>query len=166
MKQMNSDTASKTIRNLQAEISSLLMAEDRDSTYTYGVSEKPCPPHYSFRDTQKRLGELRSRIAVLKHAIYRFNATTPLPGHEELTVDEGLGRMSMLNQEKERLYQLLQVPEKIRQAGYGTREADFVCRNFDIDEVQVEYDRVCEELMEIQQAINLANLTLLFEVDL
>ncbi len=166
MKTMCSDTASKTIRNLQAEIQSLLIAEDRDSTYTYGVSEKPCPPHYSFRDTQKRLGELRGRIAVLKHAINLFNATTPLPGCEELTVDEGLGRMSMLNQEKQRLYRLLQVPEKTRQAGYGTREADFVCRNFDLAEVEEEYERVCGELMDIQQAINLANLTLTFQVDL
>ena len=165
MKRMSSDTANKTIKNLQAEVDSLLAAEERDMTYTYGVSETPCPPVYSFADTQTQLTELRGKIAKLRHAINVFNITTPLPGYEEMTVDEGLGRMSLLHREKQRLYNMLQVPEKTRQRGYSQREADFVCRNFDIHEVQAAYDIVCQGLMDIQQAINIANLTIQFEVE-
>lgn len=161
---MNSDYANKTIKNLQAEIDSLLQAESVNKTYSYGVSEKPVVPEYSFADTQAKLEILRKRIAVLRHAINRFNVTTKVQDFD-MTVDEALGYMSMLNAEKKRLYDMLQIPEKTRERVYGSREADFVCRNFDIAEVQAEYDRVSDELLRIQQAINIANLTLSFEVE-
>lgn len=161
---MNSDYANKTIKNLQAEIDSLLQAESLNRTYSYGVSEQPVIPEYSFTDTQARLEILRKKIAVLRHAINRFNVTTKVQDFD-MTVDEALGYMSMLNTEKKRLYDLLQIPEKTRERAYGSREADFVCRNFDIADVQAEYDRVSEELLRIQQAINIANLTVRFEVE-
>lgn len=161
----SSDTANKTIKNLQAEIDTLLSAEDRDKTYSYGVSEEPVKPAYSFAETQKQLKELRDKVAVLRHAVNKFNISTTLEGFG-FTVDEALGRMSMLHREKSRLYALLQVPEKTRVRSYGSREADFVYRNFDIEEVKAAYDAVCEELMQIQQAINVANLTITFEVEM
>lgn len=161
----SSDTANKTIKNLQAEIDTLLSAEDRDKTYSYGVSEEPVKPAYSFAETQKQLKELRDKVALLRHAVNKFNISTTLEGFG-FTVDEALGRMSMLHREKSRLYALLQVPEKTRVRSYGSREADFVCRNFDIEEVKAAYDAVCEELMQIQQAINVANLTITFEVEM
>jgi len=161
---MNSDYANKTIKNLQAEIDSLLQAEEVNKTYSYGVTEKPVIPEYDFLATQAKLDALRKRIAVLRHAINQFNITTKIQD-ADLTVDEALGRMSMLNGEKKRLYALMQIPEKTRTRTYGSREADFVCRNFDLAEVQGEYNRVCEELMQIQQAINVANLTIFFDVE-
>lgn len=166
---MNSDYANKTIKNLQAEVDSLLQAESLNKTYSYGVSEygvseQPVIPAYSFAETQERLGALRRRIATLRHAINRFNINTKVQDFD-MTVDEALGYMSMLNAEKKRLYDLLQIPEKIRERTYGSRGADFVCRNFDAAQVQAEYDRVSEELLRIQQAINIANLTVPFEVE-
>lgn len=161
---MNSDYANKTIRNLQAEVDTILQAESRDKTYSYAVSEKSQIPHYDFIETQEKLGELRSKIAVIRHAINKFNIEAHLVD-SPLTVDEALGRMSLLHVEKKRLYVLLQVPEKTREHVYGSKEADYVCRNFNIDDVQKEYDRVCDELMQLQQAINIANLTIEFDVD-
>ncbi len=163
--EMNSDYANKTIKNLQAEIDSLLQTESLNRTYSYGVSEQPEIPEYSFTDTQARLGILRKKIALLRHAINRFNVTTKVQDFD-MTVDEALGYMSMLNTEKKRLYDMLRIPEKARERTYGSREADFVCRNFDVAQVQEEYDRVSEELLRIQQAINIANLTVNFEVDI
>lgn len=163
--EMNSDYANKTIKNLQAEIDSLLQTESLNRTYSYGVSEQPEIPEYNFTDTQARLGILRKKIALLRHAINRFNVTTKVQDFD-MTVDEALGYMSMLNTEKKRLYDMLRIPEKARERTYGSREADFVCRNFDVAQVQEEYDRVSEELLRIQQAINIANLTVNFEVDI
>ena len=163
--EMNSDYANKTIKNLQAEIDSLLQTESLNRTYSYGVSEQPEIPEYSFTDTQARLGILRKKIALLRHAINRFNVTTKVQDFD-MTVDEALGYMSMLNTENKRLYDMLRIPEKARERTYGSREADFVCRNFDVAQVQEEYDRVSEELLRIQQAINIANLTVNFEVDI
>ena len=52
----------------------------------------------------------------LRHAVNKFNISTTLEGFD-FTVDEALGRMSMLHREKGRLYALLQVPEKTRVHG-------------------------------------------------
>ncbi|HEZ7986085.1 MAG TPA: hypothetical protein RWO09_04030 [Ruminococcus sp.] len=161
---MNSDYANKTIKNLQAEIDSLLQNEEIGKKYSYGVSEKPVVPEYSFSATQQKLEILRTKIAVLRHAINVFNITTKICDFN-ITVDEALGRMSMLNNEKKRLYALLQIPEQTRHREYGSREADIICRNFDIAEVQEEYNKVTDELMKIQQAINIANLTVEFDVE-
>lgn len=161
---MNSDYANKTISNLQSEISSILQAEENGKTYSYGVSENPVVPDYSFSDTQRKLNELRGKIAALRHAINVFNVTTKIRDFD-ITVDEALGRMSMLYNDKKRLYAMLQIPEQNRVRAYGSREADIVNRNFNIEEVQAEYNRVSDELLRIQQAINVANLTIDFDVD-
>jgi len=160
---MNSDFANKTIKNLRAEEATLLQAESRDQTYSYAASEQPQIPPYSFPETQRRLSEIRGKIAAIRHAVNKFNINTKLDGYD-MTVDEALGRMSLLHEEKNRLYRMLQIPEKTRSREYGSKEADYICRNFDIAEVQAAYDSVCEELMKLQQAINIANLTVESEV--
>lgn len=160
---MNSDFANKTIKNLQAEVVTLLQAEERDKTYSHAVSETPQIPAYSFSETQAKLAELRGKIAVIRHAINTFNISATLPGYN-MTLDEGLGRMSLLHGEKKRLYELLQIPETARERTYGSKEADYVHRNFDVAEVQTAYDNVCTELMKLQQAINIVNLTEEFEI--
>lgn len=166
MVRMNSDTANKTIKNLQAEIDSILSNEKRDSTYSHAAGETPnIPTWYSFPDTQKRLHELRSKIGTLRHAINNFNISTKVEGFD-MTVDEALYRMHILNMEKKRLHEMLDIPETTRTRSYGSREADIVHRNFDLAPVQEAYDAVTSELMSIQQAINIANLTCIFEVDI
>ena len=162
---LNSDTANKLIKNCEAEISALLEAESKNSTYSYSVGEEPVIPAYSFRETQEKIHAFQDKIAKLRHAVAVFNSGKILPEYG-CTLDEAIGRMSRMNAEKKRLYELLQIPEKQRSRSYGSREADIACRNFDADEVRAAYDKVTQDLMEIQQAINIANLTETFEADL
>lgn len=162
---LNSDTANKLIKNYTAEISALWEAESRNSMYSYSVGEEPVIPAYSFAETQTQIHAFQAKILKLRHAVSVFNSGKTLPEYG-CTLDEAIGRMSLLNAEKKRLYDLLQIPEKQRSRSYGSREADITCRNFDAAEVRAAYDKVVQDLMEIQQAINIANLTETFEVDL
>ena len=162
---LNSDTANKLIKNYDAEITALLEAENANSTYSFSVGEEPVIPAYSFRETQDKIHGFQDKIGKLRHAVAVFNAGKVLPEYA-CTLDEAIGRMSRMNAEKKRLYDLLQIPEKQRSRSYGSREADIRCRNFDAAEVRAAYDKVVEDLMKIQQAINIANLTETFEVDL
>lgn len=166
-KTLNSDTANKIIKNLNAEITALLNAEETNRTYSYSPGETPIKPEYSFAETQRQIDNLRSQVAKLRHAINVFNVNTPLEKNRvgSITIDEALNKMSVLNGEKKRLYEMLRIPETERTRSYGRGEADIVCRNFNIDEVRKRYDSVCSELMDIQQAINIANLTYTFEVE-
>ncbi|MBR0280484.1 MAG: hypothetical protein IJQ81_02700 [Oscillibacter sp.] len=162
---LNSDTANKLIKNYDAEITALLEAENANSTYSFSVGEEPVIPAYSFQETQDKIHGFQDKIGKLRHAVAVFNAGKFLPEYA-CTLDEAIGRMSRMNAEKKRLYDLLQIPEKQRSRSYGSREADIRCRNFDAAEVRAAYDKVAQDLMEIQQAINIANLTETFEVDL
>ena len=162
---LNSDTANKLIKNYNAEIAALLEAESKNSTYSYSVNETPTIPAYSFRETQEKIHDFQKKIAKLRHAVSVFNSGTALPEYD-CTLDEAIGEMSRMNAEKKRLYDLLQIPEKQRSRSYGSREADITCRNFDVAEVREAYDKITADLMAIQQAINIANLTETFEVDL
>ena len=162
---INSDTANKFVKNYEAEISALLEAESKNSTYSYSVGEDPVIPAYSFRETQEQIHAFQDKIAKLRHAVTVFNSGKILPEYG-CTLDEAIGRMSRMNAEKKRLYELLQIPEKQRSRSYGSREADITCRNFDVAEVREAYDKASQDLMEIQQAINIANLTETFDVDL
>lgn len=163
---MNSDYANKILRDLQTNLDSTIAEENRNKTYSYALNEKPIIPEYDFKETQEKLTVLRQEIAVLKHAINRFNMETKLKG-TELTMDEALGRMSMLHSEKKRLNALLQIPEITRERMYrGLDAADYVCRNFEIEDVKTEYESVKKELIDLQQAINLANLTEEFDIDI
>ena len=162
---LTSDTANKTIKNLQAEMDAVLAYESQSRTYSHGPTENPIVPAYDFNETETKLDAIRGKIAVLKHAVNRFNMETIVPGLN-ITVDEALGRMAWLHSQKKRLYNMLQIPETGRQRAYGGREPDITHRNFDPVPVKARYDEVCQELMDVQQAINIANLTVTFEVDL
>lgn len=162
---MNSDYANKILKDLQQNVDSVLFDESVSKTYSYALNETPVIPEYSFTQTQKTLSLLRHQIAVLKHAINKFNVETKLQGYD-MTMDEALGQMSRLHNEKKRLNALLQIPEKTRERGFRGMEADYVCRNFDIEDVKKEYANVKDELIRLQQAINLANLTEEFDVDI
>ncbi|MBQ4258320.1 MAG: hypothetical protein II713_04890 [Clostridia bacterium] len=162
---INSDTANKLIKNYKAEIEALLILESQGTTYSYAPGEEPIIPEYSFRKTQEELHSLEEKTLRLSHAVAVFNSTTVLPEYS-VTLDEAIGRMSRLNEEKKRLYALLQIPEKKRERSYGGGDADITCRNFDQAEVRAAYNQVTKDLMALQQAINIANLTQTFEVDL
>ena len=74
--------------------------------------------------------------------------------------------MSVMHSDKMRLAEMCQIPEVTRNREYGSKEPDITHRNFANDEVQARYDGLCEELMRLQQAINIANLTIEFNVDI
>ena len=162
---LNSDTANKMAKNYRAEIAALLEAERESATFSYSPGETPIVPAYSFRETQEKLHDYQEKVARLNHAIALYNTSKVLPEYG-CTLDMAIGRMSRMNEEKKRLYELLQIPEKKRERSYRSREADVTCRNFSLQEVREDYDRLTGELMELQQAINMANLTETFEVDI
>lgn len=159
-----SDTANKTLKNLQAEMEATLNSADQSMTYSHGPAETPIIPKYDFKETEEKVQGLRKKIATIRHAINKFNVNTVI---EDLgiTVDEALGEMSYLNTKKKRLYRMLQIQETSRQRAFGGREPDITHRNFNIEDAKAEYDKVCEYLIKYQQAINIANLTITFEIE-
>lgn len=162
---MNSDYANKLCKKLVEEEKSILSYESTARTYSHTPSEKPTIPAYSFQETETKLREVRGKIAGLKRAINKFNTSEILENYG-ITIDQALFQMSVMHGDKARLAEMLQIPEVARSREYGSKEPDITHRNFSVDEVQTHYDELCEDLMKLQQAINIANLTIEFDVDI
>lgn len=164
MKVMNCDAANKLIKQLQADRNALLSKERDAMSYSYLSGETPEPPEYDFAATQEELDKYAKNIEVLKHAVNRFNLTTELPG-TALTIDAALVRMAILSQEKFKLDRMRNAKPRSRTTT-GRGVSEYTELNYDPKEVEATFRAVCDELIAIQQALNIANLTETFEVDI
>lgn len=155
-------SAHKQIKLWTEERDALIQKEREICSYTYQAGEEPVIEKYDFVNTQCRIAEYNNKIADLRHAVNLFNTTTVLPGLG-FTIDEALVRMSMLNDQKNRLSRMKYIREKTRQTNYkGISE--FTERNFNIDDCEALYQKVCNELIQIQLSIDKTNLTEQFDV--
>lgn len=164
---VNSDTAHKILKNTQSEVERILGTERENRTYAHSPNEEPIRVNYSFEETQTELEALNGKIGRIKHAIGLFNQTTEIEVEgEKMTIDEALSQMKWLNSRKKDLDSMLAIPEVQRQNTYGNKLPDIVHRNFDAKAVQATYERISNKLIATQQAINIANLTVMFEIEL
>lgn len=162
---MNCDAANKMVRQLQSERDALIRIESETSTYSYLAGEDPVVTEYDFKAVDARLRELTNQIASIKHAINIFNTSTELP-EIGLTIDGALVKMTMLNSDRSRLDRMRHVQKKTRSGSLSRGVSEYTERNYDSEDVEKKYQETCTELITIQQAIDMANLTRTFEVNI
>ena len=165
MRKINCDAANKLVRQMQSERDALIRAESETSTYSYMAGKEPVVTEYDFRAVNARLSELTDMIASIKHAINIFNTSTELP-EIGLTIDGALVRMTMLNGDKSRFDRMRHVQKKARSGSSVRGVSEYTERNYDSEDAEKMYQDVCMELIAIQQAIDMANLTRTLEVDI
>ena len=160
--QMNCDSINKLVKQLQTDRDALVSRERRDSSYSYLVGESPIIPEYHFTAVQEQIDGYNQRIIALKHIVNEFNLRTELPGLGR-TIDEALIRMAMLNSEKHKLERMRNATERSRETTMrGASEVTVI--NYSLADAQKRYEVIAAELKAIQQALNIANLTLTMEV--
>lgn len=170
--ELTPDAASKRIKRLREELESILSMESECSSYTVGVDEvnPPDPPEYSFFKTQEKINWHIDMIVTLKHALNIFNSSTFLEikgsPRPPITIDAALVRMSMLNRQKNKLNKMRMWQKQSRIDGGFRAKPEYRIRNFDSDMADSKYTNVCWEIEQIQQALNYANVTKTFEVEL
>lgn len=156
--QMNCDSVNKLVKQLQTDRDALLARERRDSSFSYLVGESAIIPEYHFTVVQDQIDRYNQRIIALKHIVNEFNLRTKLPGLNQ-TIDEALIRMAMLNSEKHKLERMRNATERSRTTTMrGVSEVTAI--NYSLADAQKRYEDVSAELKAIQQALNIANLTL------
>lgn len=179
---VNSDTAHKKLKNIQEQINRIIQLERQNRTYAHAPGEEPIVNPYDFYKTQEQLADLHAAVRHIKHAIGLFNQTATIeietvsyPDKNAkdkdkeiktttMTIDEALSYMQWLNSRKAILGEMLRIPETERCNNYNNKAPDIIHRNFDITEVEQCYASICETLINTQQAINTANLTVTFEI--
>lgn len=169
--QMTSSKANTLLRKLNEDYEALLAEEQDKKSFLAATGEdvESVRPDYQYESFQKQLDAKLKQILALKHAINVFNVTTTLPG-TEMTIDQVLIRIPQLSRKKSKLQQMksaiAKVREDARRFGSTSIMADYRYANYDIAAARRDYEQVSQELADLQEALDLANTTIPFEVDL
>ncbi|GAA4298277.1 hypothetical protein GCM10023142_38370 [Anaerocolumna aminovalerica] len=166
MIKITSAGANKLIRTLEDEKSYILSIENNSKTYIRGEGEEAEIPQYDYEETSKKLNEIDEKVCKIKHAINVFNSTTYLP-QLHITIDTALVKMAQLNIRKSILDNMRKHLPKVRITDFMGRmnrgvEYEFV--NYDLDKVNNDYKEICEQIIEIQLALDTCNQTITFEI--
>lgn len=157
--------ANKLLRKLEDDKQFLLAQETTAATYIVSEGIEPIIPNYDYKKTAQALAEIEEKICSIKHALNVFNSTTVLEGLD-ITIDTALVKMAQLNQRKRTLDGMRLRLEKERVGGFGhSTLVEYVCINYDLAEIQADYQSISQQIMEIQLALDLTNQTKPFLLD-
>lgn len=162
---ITSQKANQLLRQLNEEKDSLIRKERDNKTFIAATTENPADlkPDYDFLGTENKYIELSFKIAKLKHAISQFNLSTTI--WKDVTIDQALVLLPELNNRKAILRNMKEIPEKVRDRVTG-QVIDYKYASFNPRDVESEFQILESTISEIQIALDKANSTLEFEVDI
>ena len=163
--------ANKLIKSLEDEKSYILEKERDSMQYTAAIDETPVIPEYDYEETSAAVAAIDEKICRIKHALNMSNIAARIPVNgREMSVDMILIQMSQLNNRKSTLDNMRRQLPKIRveYSGYQARKSvpEYMYINYDMDKVKADYEKISEEIMQMQMALDLHNQTETFEVDI
>ena len=165
---MTSAAAAKELKKLNEQHEALTAMENKSSEFIAAIQEdiETVRPAYDYAAVQKELAEVEQKIRALKHAINTFNLGQTVPGFD-MTIDQMLVYIPQLSARKRKLEQMKdKLPrERVRGGSFsnsGIIEYTYV--NYDLKAVSRDYDKVTDELSRAQNALDLVNSTIEFEV--
>ena len=168
MKKITSAYANKWLKSLEEDKEYWINKEEASSTYVAAINEEPVIPEYA--EVAATIAEIDEKIAVIKHALNVTNATAKVQVKDTgMSVDTILIKMAQLNKRKAVLDRMRkQLPKTRETTSYMSRNAvpEYRYVNYDLDLVKQEYERVSQNVMELQMALDQYNQTVQFEVDL
>ena len=167
---VNSAVANKMLKKITEEYEALKVKEAHSKDFLASVNENPdsIRPKYDFSKTQAELYALEEKIRKIKHALNIFNVNSIVPEFN-ITIDEMLVLIPQLTKQKAKLGAMKDRLPKMREkvVGYGANSViDYRYINYDIDEVQAEYQLVSEKLTKAQLALDNINTSIEFELDI
>ena len=172
MNKMTSAYANKLLKQLDEDKEFYLNKEQNSCTYVAAVGEEPVIPEYDYEATAKEIEMIDNKIQKIKHAINVANVTQVVRVQDtEYSIDMILVRMAQLNKRKAMLDFMRKQLPKERQESHGylpnrSNIPEYKYINYDLDLIKSEYERISEEIMLMQIALDKHNQTYEFEVDI
>lgn len=166
---VTSAEAAKILKKFSEEYASLTVKENQSKEFLASVGEdvEECRPSYDFKEAQKEFASLEQKIRTMKHAISKFNLETEVPGFS-MTIDEMLIYIPQLSKKKQKLSEMKSKlkRERVKDTYGSSNIIDYRYINYDISDVEREYDFVSDELSRAQTALDKVNSTEVFEIEL
>lgn len=168
MTKITSAFANKLIRKLNEDKEYFQAKEQEGYLYVAALDEEPVIPDYDYATVAAEIEEIDEKIVRIKHAVNVSNATNRLQvGNKELTVDMILIKMSQLNKRKLILDQMRKHQPKVRiNSGlYSSKKTtpEYQYINYDLDLIKSEFERIDQEITQMQIALDHYNQ--IFEID-
>lgn len=168
MTKMTSARAAKELRSLNDQRDALFNREKKTSAFTAALQEdiESVRPNYNFEETQNQLQQIEDRVRRLKHSVNHFNLTTIVPGFE-MTVDQMLVYIPQLTERSKRLDKMRRrLPKERAENGFNrTQIIEYIYANYDVKAAEEAYRVTMEELACAQNALDMVNATIEFDVD-
>ena len=152
---MTSAQANKLLNKLKDNLAYLLTKEAQSRVFNAAVGEdvEDVRPEYSYVTTQATIDALNTKIRKVKHAINVFNTTTKLP-ELGITIDEALILIPQLTKKRNKLNEMKSRLPRTRVNNFrGSNVIDYEIVNYNISQVEEDYDVVVEELAELQRGL-------------
>lgn len=163
--------ANKLLRQLNDDKAYWLEIENTCSTYIAANGEEAVIPEYDYLKVSKTISEIDEKILKIKHAINVYNASTvmTLKSGAVMTIDQALVAMAQLSSRKLTLdYMRKRQPKQRSRDNYArpNNVIEFTYINYDLELVKADYERISEEIMDIQMQLDKLNQTVEFDIDL
>lgn len=160
--------ANKYLRKLNDDYSAICKKEDLSKEFlvTLGENVESIRPEYDFLTTFNEQTEIERKIRIVKHALNLFNSQTIIPEFN-ITIDEMLVLIPQLGKAKQKLALMKSKLPKMREQNSYSRSSSLVeyrYINYDVKQVEIEYEKICEKLSKAQIALDLVNNS--FEIDI
>lgn len=168
---VTSAQAAKMLRKLEDDMDGILTNETNSREFLAAVGEdvESVRPVYNYAEAQKKLVDIENRIRTLKHAMNVFNSTQEVPGFG-MTIDQMLIYLPQLSRRREKLRGMKSILPKAREESRIGRTPsniiDYRYANYDIAEVEKDYNELSDTLAKAQTALDTVNSTVTFDIEL
>ena len=165
---LTSAEANKLIKQIRDEIALIRAQEMNGYRFVAATIEDPeeVRPKYRFSETTAEMNVREEKIRRIKHALNFFNASTK-PDGVDMTIDELLVWLPQVRVRLSKLSDMLAEPEKERVSNSGrTSIIEYEYANYDYDEVRREFDALTERKNKALTALDVANNTRQFDVEI
>ena len=165
---VTSAEANKLLRKLNDDHDALKRMEAESRIFVAGPTTEnleDARPDYDYEATQRSLAELEIRIRKLKHTINLFNVSQTID-ESGMTIDQALIAIPQLSDRKRKLSVMRAAQKKKRnESTRSTNLIEYTYANYDVEKAEQDYQATIAELGRIQNALDLVNSTVQFEID-
>ena len=167
---MTSAYANKVIKKLNDDKEFWRNKEREGYLYVASLDEEPVIPDYNYSEVAAKIAEIDEKIVKIKHAISLANATNKIDvgNGRQMTIDMILIAMAQLSNRKAFLDTMRKQQPKVRlnSGAFSTKKTspEYQYINYDLALVQSEYERIDQEIANMQLALDRYNQTFEFEV--
>lgn len=167
---MTSAQAAKELKRLNELYSALLDKEQKFSVFKAAIQEdiEMARPEYSYSEMQAELQSIEKQIISLKHSINQFNLSYIIPEFD-MTIDQMLVYIPQLTARKKKLDRMTsRLPKERVNSSFAhfSNFIEYIHSNYDVAVAKKDLAEASVLLAEAQMALDLANTTVEFDVEI